>query len=207
MNYMKLRALRESAGWTQAEAARRIGISAQSYGHYEHGKREPDLSMISRIALAFGVEVRDLMETEKKSDSVALQFLQQQYLRWIPVFESVSAGFGVDAQNRVTQMMPISIESNSEAERTICIKVCGDSMYPKIEDGDIIQVLKQNTAENGDVVVILDGDEAFVKKFIKGKSGVILESLNPSYPPRKYTKTESNELRIVGIVKSVIRKF
>ena len=80
-------------------------------------------------------------------------------------------------------------------------------MYPKIEDGDIVQVHKQPTADTGDIVVIRDGDEAFVKRFIRGKNGIVLESLNPAYPPMKFSRDESNRLAIEGIVRAIIRRI
>ena len=63
-------------------------------------------------------------------------------------------------------------------ENTICVRVCGDSMHPQIQDGDLVQVLKQETAENGDIVVIMDGNDAYVKRFIRSNNGITLEALN-----------------------------
>ena len=55
-------------------------------------------------------------------------------------------------------------------------------MHPQIQDGDLVQVIKQNTAETGDIVVILDGDDAYVKRFIRTKQGITLGNhlLNPA---------------------------
>ena len=170
---------------------------------WETNKREPDIETIKRIAAALGVPVAELIGEPPTEPNAAP--CQSNCIRMIPVFESVSAGFGVGAVDRILSYTPIFIESDTEAAETICVQVRGDSMYPKIEDGDMVQVHKQDTAETGDIVVILDGSEAFVKRFIHGKNGVVLESLNPAYPPRRYTREESNELRIVGIVKRVIR--
>jgi repressor LexA len=166
--------------------------------------------MIVKIAEILDVTPAYLMgweEPQSNEQKPNAQLLPSEYIRMIPCFESASAGFGTDAQNRIIELIPLYIVNEQEAAETICITVRGDSMHPRIEDGDIVQVHKQDTAETGDIVVILDGDEAFVKRFIHGKNGVILESFNPAYPPMKFTKEESNRLRIVGVVKRIIRNL
>jgi repressor LexA len=133
------------------------------------------------------------------------QKLPTEYIRMVPVFESVSAGFGIGAENRILEFIPLFIQSDSEYEHTICVRVCGDSMHPQIQDGDLVQVLKQETAESGDIVVILDGNDAYVKRFIRSSNGITLESFNTNYPPMKFSREESNRLHIVGIVRRIIR--
>ena len=193
----------KSKGLSYAELEKLTGVSKSALQRYASGEtKKIPVDAIESIAAATGVTARYLMGWDDESNISAVF---NENIHMVPVFESVSAGFGADAQNRVIDFMPLFIESDTEAASTICVRVCGDSMHPKIEDGDIVQVLKQDTADTGDIVVILDGDEAYVKRFIHSRTGVILESLNPAYPPMKYTKAESNELRIVGIVKRIIR--
>ena len=52
---VRIALLRASNGWSQAELARRIGVSASSVGMYEQGRREPSLDLVVRIAREFGV--------------------------------------------------------------------------------------------------------------------------------------------------------
>lgn len=199
-------------GMSQEELAKRIGYkNRSSIARIESGERDIRQHAVLKFAEALHTTPQWLMgygdpeRTEPAPPEPNATPMPSACIRMVPLFESVSAGFGADAQSRVIDFLPLYIESDTEAAETICVRVCGDSMYPKIEDGDMVQVHKQETAETGDIVVILDGSEAFVKRFIHGKSGVVLESLNPAYPPRRYTREESNELRVVGIVKRVIR--
>ena len=197
-------------GLTQEELAHKLGYKSRSSVNKIELERDIPRSMIVKIAEILDVTPAYLMgweEPQSNEQKPNAQFLPSEYIRMIPCFESASAGFGTDAQNRIIELIPIYIVNEQEAAETICITVRGDSMHPKIEDGDIVQVHKQDTAETGDIVVILDGDEAFVKRFIHGKNGVILESFNPAYPPMKFTKEESNRLRIVGVVKRIIRNL
>lgn len=52
---MRIALLRASNGWSQAELARRIGVSASAVGMYEQGRREPSLDLVVRLANEFGV--------------------------------------------------------------------------------------------------------------------------------------------------------
>lgn len=200
-------------GMSQDELAKKVGYKDRSsIARIESGERDIRQSSVMKFAEALNttpawlMDISDSSTPKQKTESNA-QLLPSEYIRMIPCFESASAGFGTDAQNRIIELIPIYIVNEQEAAETICIIVRGDSMHPRIEDGDIVQVHKQDTAETGDIVVILDGDEAFVKRFIHGKNGVILESFNPAYPPMKFTKEESNRLRIVGVVKRIIRNL
>ena len=104
--------------------------------------------------------------------------------------------------------MPLYIESDEEAENTMCINVEGDSMYPKIEDGDTIQVLRQSTCDNGDIAVILiDREEGVVKKVQFDENSTTLISFNPKYSPRVFVGEEQNRLMIQGVVKAIIKRL
>lgn len=129
---------------------------------------------------------------------------------YIPVYESVSAGFGAYANDYIIDYTPLYIATPEEAQNTIVIVVSGDSMYPKIEDGDEIQVLRQDWAENGDIAVILiDDNDAVVKKYECdiNREIVTLVSINPEYAPRVFKGKEIERLRVLGVVKKVIKEL
>lgn len=203
----RVKKARENKGYTQEELALKLGYKSRSSVNKIEKERDIPRSMIVKIAEILGVTPAYLMgwdEPESKPAANA-QKLPSEYIRMVPVFESVSAGFGVGAENAVIEFIPLFIQSDYEYEHTICVRVCGDSMHPQIQDGDLVQVLKQDTAETGDIVVILDGDDAYVKRFIRSKQGITLESFNPNYPPMRFSRVESDRLRIVGIVQRIIR--
>jgi repressor LexA len=138
-----------------------------------------------------------------QSDTFALD---HNTLRMVPLFETVSAGFGAYASEDIQDYMPVYFHNPSEAAQTICIKVRGNSMSPKIEDGDIIQVHKQESVDDGSIAVVLvDGDEGLVKKLQYRPDGVDLISMNPMYPPMRFDATEASRVRVVGLVTQVIK--
>ena len=200
----RIKELRTKKGIYQKDLAQKLQIATSTVAMWETGKREPSLETVRMIADVFGVSVDSLLR-DCGGQAPPNAAVIGSALRMVPVFESVSAGFGAEAENHIIATIPLYIESDAEAAETICVRVCGDSMHPKIEDGDLVQVHKQETAETGDIVVILDGDAAYVKRFIKTPTGVVLESVNPAYPPMRYTRAESNDLRIVGVVRRIVR--
>lgn len=200
----QLKELRQERGLTQRELSERLGKSESTVRMWELGKSEPDLETLNRLARIFGVTADGLLGKEV-SNRGNLSSLPDG-LRMIPVFESVSAGLGTMAQDDVVDYCPCYIPSLSEAEETICLRVKGDSMYPKIEDGDVIQVHKQESVDSGSIaVVLLDGDEGLVKRVLYGEDWIELVSINPMYPPIRLEGPDVLRLRVVGAVRKIIK--
>lgn len=205
---INLKKHRESRGLSQAAVARELGISRQTYNNYELGKRQADYEMLLKLAEFFCTTVEQLLavDTPTPSEPSNISAVYEDHIRMVPVFESVSAGFGALAENSVVDFIPLRIVSDYEASETICIRVQGDSMFPKIENGDIIQVHKQESVDSGDIaVVLLDGDEGLVKKVVYGSDWIELHSINPMYPVQRFEKADVLRLRVVGKVKGVFK--
>lgn len=135
-------------------------------------------------------------------------FLNDKNIYMIPLFESVSAGFGACAVSDVLDYVPCYITNPADAENSICIKVTGDSMHPKIEDGDIIQVHRQTSVDSGQIaVILLDGEEGLVKKVVYGDNWIELHSINPMYPMQRFEGRDVLRIRVVGLVKTVIKNI
>lgn len=205
---------REQIGLTQEELAQRIGVTKPTISRWESG----DISnmrrdRIQKLADALRVSPIELLEEETdglkgigEESNVAAVF--DDSFRMIPVFKSASAGFGAYADDCIIDYAPFRITSDSEADETIAIKVEGDSMSPKIEDGDIIQVHKQESVDSGSIaVVLLDGDEGLVKRVTYGSDWIELQSINPYYPPLRFEGAEVLRIRVVGLVKGVFHAF
>ncbi len=205
---INLKKYRESRGLSQAAVARELGISRQTYNNYELGKRQADYEMLLKLSEFFDTTVERLLADDAPVPAPVsnISAVFDDHIRMVPVFESVSAGFGALAENSVVDFIPLRIVSDYEASETICIRVQGDSMYPKIEDGDLIQVHKQDSVDSGDIaVVLLDGEEGLVKKVIYGPTWIELHSINPMYPVQRFEDADVLRLRVVGKVKGVFK--
>ena len=125
----------------------------------------------------------------------------------IPLFENVSAGFGAYADDHITDYIPMYFSNPSEANESIFITVRGDSMYPKIENGDSVLIHKQSSVDSGTIaVVLLDEDEALVKRVVYDKDWIELHSINPMYPPMRFEGADVLRIQVLGAVKVILKR-
>ena len=198
-----IKKLRESHKLTQEEFGKIVGVTDKAVSSWETGAKAPRMGVVQKISDYFNINKSVILDDPIESNAT---ILPQEKIRMIPVYESVSAGFGAYADNYILEYIPLFISSDEEAHNTLCIKVQGNSMYPKIEDGDSIQVLKQDWCESGQVaIVLIDGENAVVKKVEYNKSSITLLSFNPEYAPRVFKGAERDRLKILGIVRKVIK--
>lgn len=184
--------------------ATELGFSRSTASVWKKRSTPPKREALEKIADYFGVTVSYLLGDSQETSNVGAVFTDQ--IRLIPVFESVSAGFGAYADDHVIDTVAVMIKSDYEAAETICIRVTGDSMSPVIEDGDLIQVHKVESVDSGDIaVVMLDDESGLVKKVVYGDDWIELVSLNPKYKTRRFEGEDVLRLRVVGKVRRVIR--
>lgn len=209
----RVRTLRKQKGMTQDELAKKLGYKSKtSIAHIENGRDIPR-SMVVELAKALDTTPSYLMGWEDDHREPEPQFYIYKLPRKvfdIPIYESVSAGYGTYADNTISGHMPMYDLTEQEAAETLLLRVRGDSMYPRIPDGSLIQVHKQDFAESGSVaVVLIDNNEAVVKKFYcdSDKEVVRLESFNPEYPPRVFKGKYIMRLRVIGVATRVISEL
>ena len=120
----------------------------------------------------------------------------------VQVIGKITAGETILAVEYVTDTFPTPLDFVGHCE-SFMLTVRGESMIEAgILDGDYILVKKQNTAENGEIVVALIGDEATVKTFYKEKDHIRLQPENSTMDPIIVPNCE-----ILGKVGGVFRKI
>ena len=90
------------------------------------------------------------------------------------------------------------------------LRIHGDSMEPRMQEGDVVIVRLQQSIETGDIAIVrVNGDEATCKKIKKTPEGLILISINPSYEPMFYSPkdVETLPVEIIGKVVELRAKF
>ncbi len=188
------------------------GIPKSAMSQYVSGIITPKDDRLSRLANALGVSPAWLegYDVPMQPDKISgLEFLQGN-VHMAPLFESVAAGFGCYANDQVIDYVPLLIHNEADAEQTICIKVSGDSMYPKIENGDIIVVQKMDSIDSGSIgVFLIDNEEGVVKRanYNYGEDWLELVSLNPEYMPRRFEGRDVERVKTLGLVKQVIKNI
>ena len=166
---------------------------------------EPSITKVQQIADYFGVTIDYLLGKTPEPSNIS-RIIPSDKIYKIPVFASVSAGFGAYADEDVVDILPMVIDNPYDVPDMIGIQVKGNSMYPKIENGDIIVVRKQESVDSGEVaVLLLDGNEGLVKKVVYGDDWIELHSFNPEYQTRRFDGAEVQRLRVVGKVLKVVK--
>jgi repressor LexA len=203
-NFIKLCAIRNES---PSSVCKKIGISSAAFSQWTADTVPRKITLV-KLADYFRCSVEDLLadNTEKREPPNTV-FLDGQNVHMIPLFENVSAGFGALAINDIVDYIPLYITNPREAAETLCIKVTGDSMYPKIEEGDIIQVHKQDSVDSGDIaVVLLDGEDGRVKRVVYGETWIELHSINPMYKIMRFNGPDVLRVRVLGKVNKVIKE-
>ena len=127
----------------------------------------------------------------------------------IPLLGTVKAGYDYLAQENIIDYISFKVDG-TDKENYYALNVVGDSMTPLFDDGDTVIVHKQDDFENGDnCVVLINGEEATIKKVYKDNTGIELKAVNPYYPPRVFSIEDIKDLpvKIIGVVEKSIRNF
>lgn len=197
----RLRALRQQRDMTQAEIAREIYITQPAYSKYEVGTSSPNPETLGKIANALGVSADYLIGNSDQPN-------RPGYIR-IPVLGRVAAGIPIDAIEEVIDWEDVSADTAGGGEY-FGLQIKGHSMEPKISDGDVVIVRRQPDVDSGDIAVVLvNGDDATVKRIKKSPQGVTLIPSNPAYEPMYYSNDEIESLpvQILGRVVELRAKF
>lgn len=142
------------------------------------------------------------MNTNSDSSDVDLSTLTK-----LDIIGSVRAGVGGIAyeDNMGTEY---AYTVNASKETHFYLKVKGDSMEPKISEGDLALVKKQSDVESGDLAIVLvNNEEGVIKKVIKKPTSIELHSFNPYYPTRVFAYEEMNSIKIIGKVLKIISSW
>lgn len=167
-----------------------IGLTGTAFSKWTD-ESVPRKATLMRIAEYFDVSVESLTGDEPSGKGVR-----------IPVFGSVAAGIPIEAITDIEDYEEIS-EALAKTGEFVALKIKGDSMTPLMIEGDTVIVRIQDTADTGDIaVVMVGGSDATCKKIRRTADGIVLISINNAYDPMFFTNAEIESLpvRIFGKV-------
>ncbi len=190
----KIKFLRKKSGLSQRQVAEKLFISQQAYAKYETGTASPSLDVLKAMSEFFEVDTNFILGIAPKSARLNI--------KKIPVLGRVQAGIPMEAIEEILDYEEIR-PSDPNAEY-FALKIIGDSMEPRIYDGDIVIVQKQPDVNSGEIaVVLIDGNDATCKKIIKQGNGITLVALNIKYDPLYFSNKDVNEFSFVVLGKVV----
>ncbi|WP_044503197.1 LexA family protein [Megasphaera massiliensis] len=191
----KIKEARKLAKMTQVELAKAVDLSRSYIGDIEKDRYNPSITTLRLIANATGVPLESLL-------SSADQRPAGRGIR-IPVLGRVVAGVPIEAVEEILDYEEITPALAATGD-FFALQVRGDSMQPKLEEGDIVIVKQQEDVESGDIAIVLvNGNDATIKQVKKLEGGIMLYGFNPDvYEPHFYSNQQIIDLpvRILGKV-------
>lgn len=193
-----LKQLRKEKKLTQMELADMLGITQQAVGKWETGRSEPDQKTLLQLAEFFSVSLDSLLG-RVRAELTGLQPYNIAEAVEIPILGTVKAGYGAFAFQEDLGTEPANVR---DPENYFYLVVKGDSMEPRIQEGDLALVHRQQSLNDGDLGVVVYGDEAegTLKRFLRKGNAVILQPFNPSYETVVLAGEELNQLYVAGKV-------
>jgi repressor LexA len=186
---------------SQKDAAKALGIASQTFNNWCKGNSIPSIDTIDKLAQYFHCTRADLLENPSASST--------RMSVSIPVLGRVAAGIPMDSIEEVIDREDISAEL-AKTGSFFGLRIKGDSMSPRIQDGDTVIVRSQEDAESDQIVIALINEhDGVCKKLRKLENGLMLISLNPSYEPMIFSKGEIDTMpvKIIGRVVEVRGKL
>ena len=186
---------------TQTDICTALGFKPATFSDWVNAKTYPRIDKIELMSNYFGISKSDLVENHSSSSIAGVR---------IPVLGEIVAGLPIDAYQEILDYEEIPAALASQGE-FFALKVKGDSMSPRIADGDVVICKQQSDIESGDIAVVtINGDTATLKKVVKHSTGITLVALNTAvFQPQFFTNEEviSLPITIQGKVIELRAKF
>lgn len=206
--------LRIEFNFTQEDLSKRLEISKSTVAMWETGKRLPSPELYGARADVFNVDMDYLMGRTNIKRKVSYNLFGKEYSSStsavsINVLGRVAAGIPINAIEEIIDTEEIS-EGLAKTGEFFGLQIHGNSMEPRICEGDVVIVRQQSDAESGDIVIALvNGDDATCKRLRKYRDGIELISNNPNYEPMFFSDKdiETKPVRIIGKVVELRGKF
>ncbi len=169
-----------------------LHLNNATISRYLTGQIEPKIPTIQSIAEKYSVNPKWLMGQDGESKFVD----RPGRAKRIPIVGTIACGSPIIADQYIEgyEFIPETVSAD------FCLRVKGDSMIgARILDGDLVYIRQQPAVENGEIAaVLIDGDEATLKRVYLVNGSVILRAENPSYPDLVFGKREAKAMKIIG---------
>ena len=182
-----LKQCRKQQGMSQAELASKLGVTQQAVGKWESGKSSPDPTTVARIAEILSTTADFLLGLYRpvaSSNTPEERFFGNYAESLIPVIGTVKAGYGALAFEEDYGQEYARVKDPSNY---FYLVVRGDSMEPRIQDGDL-------------ALVYGDEGEGTLKRYLQRGNCVVLQPFNPAYNEMVIKGEDLNRLHIAGRV-------
>lgn len=191
-----------------------IKLAKNDLSQYVNGKVEPGQEKLSILGMALNVSeawlmgydvsrARDTGTPSKNHTPIPTGFSPMPETELVPRIGRIACGDPITAEENVEDQDEV-LKSWHADFTLVC---CGDSMVPKIEDGDVVAIRSQPTVENGEIAAVRIGDEATLKRVFLHSDYIELRPLNPEYDSIIRRREEMSDIRIEGLAVGLCRNL
>ncbi len=200
-NYLAKR--RKKLNLTQKEIAQAVGVSEGTVSRWESG----EIANMRRDRIALYAKIlrttSDFIMFGEPSQEVPMGFSPLPELSSVPRIGRIACGNPILAEENVENYD--SVPMNWRADFTLLC--AGNSMAPRIQDGDLVAIRRQPMVENGEIAAVRIDDEATLKRVYTYPDRLILQPENPSFAPIVLVGEEINSVQIEGKAVGLCRGF
>ncbi|MBI4535373.1 MAG: LexA family transcriptional regulator [Ignavibacteriae bacterium] len=209
----RIRTARENKQLDQATLSEKIGVVTRTLQRWEKGEQVPDGVSITKIAKSTNTQASWLLtgEGEMYASLVRPENVyplssatrRKVMLTDLPLISAVPAG-KVSTMFHPDYVDDYVTVDDVKDPQAFALKVKGNSMAPRIEDGDVVVVSPQQEVHNGDVCVVRVNDEDTLKKVKFEGNYLHLIPLNPDFEPVTVKKKDVNFVwKVVKLIKEL----
>lgn len=197
----KLREAREEKGLKQNYVAGLLGITNQALSNWERGERDPDTPTLHRLAEIYNVSTDWLLGRIDAYSEFMEAITPCGPTVKIPVLGTIRCGDPKLADQEILGWEQVPAHEVQDGDY-FYLDVAGDSMTgSRIYPGDRVLIRKQPTVDNGQIAVVLvNGENATLKRVKRVEEAIILYPDNPKYEPQIY---KAQDVMILGLVRKV----
>lgn len=186
------------------QLSRQSGLSNTYISNIVNGDDvNPSLDALKKISRGLGIssqELFDMLDNEQYIEINSMYNYDNIFpieKKKFPLLGTVACGEPIYAdEDRESYIM-----AGTDINADFCLKCKGDSMInARIYDGDIVFIKEQSIVNNGEIAVVIIGDEATLKRvyYYREQNFLLLKAENPKFKDLEYRGEEIDTIRILG---------
>lgn len=195
----RIKQLRIKSNLSQAELGKIAGVTDKAVSTWEQEQKTPRMGAIEKMALYFGVTKSYIIDgvddgARDFEPTIPPGFEPLPKMSLIPRVGAIACGDPILAEQNIEDYD--KVPEDWHADFTL---VCeGDSMEPRIKNGDVVAIRKQLEVETGEIAAVRIEDNATLKRVYRYPDRLVLQPENPAFPPIVLVGEEINTVTIEG---------
>ena len=207
-----IKRIRTEHGLSQAELGKIAGVSDKAVSTWELGIKTPRMGAVEKMANYFGIAksaIVDDVQSTSATSAVPPGFQPMPEMDMVPLVGRIACGTPITAEQNVERIVCVP----SKWRSTFTLTCKGDSMEPRIHDGDLVDIRKQPPrihdgdlvairkqpeVENGEIAAVRIGEEATLKHVYLHENFIELRPENPAFNSIILSREDMNDVVIEG---------